>query len=95
MNTLLSGLDAMRRPRLLIQAARIGAVDYRRDPLLRRLFGTGPLPHSGAALAQLMDIETELNERRRNGDLTYSASQHVEILIAMMGEARLLRAAHG
>jgi ABC-type branched-subunit amino acid transport system ATPase component len=95
MENLLSGLDALRRPRLLIQAARIGSVAYRRDPALRRLLGTGHVPQTGAALAHLMDMEAELNDQRRSGDLAYSASRHVEILIAMMGEARLLRAAHG
>lgn len=91
MKDVLSVLDTMRRPRLLIQAARIGAADYRRDQTLGRLFGSGRLPGSGEALVQLLDIEAELDDRRRSGDGTYSATAHVELLIAMMGEARLLR----
>ena len=95
MKDVLSVLDALRRPRLLIQAARIGAVDYRREPALRRLFGSGALPRTGEALMQLMDLETELDDQRRNHDCAYSATAHVELLIAIMGEARLLRIAHG
>lgn len=87
--------ETMRRPRLLIQAARIGVADYRRETLLRRLFGGGPLPQAGEALAHLLEIEAELDAQRNSGELAYSASAHVEVLIAMMGEARLLRGLRG
>ncbi len=94
MNHILTMLDQLRRPRLLIQAARIGAAEYRRDIHLRRHLGMGRLPRSGEALVHLIEMETLLNDRRRAGEATYSATDHVDILIAMMGEARLLRAAH-
>ena len=92
MQDILSTLTAMRRPRLLIRAARIGVADYRRSVHLRRHIGLGPLPQSGAALMQLIEIEAELNAQRRAASAGYSAARHVEILIAMMGEARILRA---
>jgi len=94
MTHILQMLDSLRRPRLLIQAARIGASEYRRDIHLRRHTGAGRLPRSGEALMHLIDKETMLNTQRKSGDGTYSATDHVDILIAMMGEARLLRAAH-
>lgn len=91
MKDILGMLGDLRRPRLLIRAARIGAEDYRRDPCLHRILGYGPLPRPGAALMQLMTMESEVDERRRTGDAGYSVSRHVELLVAMMGEARVLR----
>jgi hypothetical protein len=92
MKDILSSLDALRRPRLLLQAARIGAADYRRSVQLPRQLGTGPLPRSGPALMALMEMEAEMDARRRSGDARYVAARHVEVMIAMLGEARLLRA---
>lgn len=87
-------LDRLRRPRLLIQAARAGADEYRRDAHLRRLLGPANLPRSGEALLRLIEIESDLNGKRCGGDTGYSLVAHVDVLIAMMGEARLLRAAY-
>ncbi|MBO9466793.1 hypothetical protein TRP8649_02875 [Pelagimonas phthalicica] len=91
MKDILSILKDLRRPRLLIRAARIGAQDYRRDPQLHRLLGYGNLPRPGAALMRLMEIEADLNDKRTGDDSGYSVSRHVEVLVAMMGEARVLR----
>ncbi|PIE12200.1 MAG: hypothetical protein CSA70_10705 [Rhodobacterales bacterium] len=95
MNDILSILNQLKRPRLLIQAARAGAEDYRRDPHLRRLLGFGKLPRSGAAIMRLVDMEETLNDARVAGDADYSLVKHVDVLIAIMGEARLLQAAYG
>lgn len=92
MKDILGLLNDLRRPRLLIRAARIGAQDYRRNPHLHRVLGFGVLPRPGAALMQLMEIEATLDENRRTQDAAYSVSRHVEVLTAMMGEARLMRA---
>lgn len=94
MNDLLMKLDNLKRPRLLIRAARIGMDDYRRDVHLKRHLGQGPLPRSGAALARLVEIESGLNEQRRERNAGYSSVRHVDLLIAMMGEARILRTSH-
>ncbi|MBP0481886.1 DUF6477 family protein [Sagittula salina] len=93
MKDVLGLLEDLRRPRLLISAARIGAQEYRRSPCLRRVLGHATLPRPGQALMSLMEIEAELDERRRGQDATYAVSRHVEVLTAMMGEARLLREA--
>lgn len=93
MTDLFTMLDRLRRPRLLIQAARAGCDDYRREPHLRRLLGAGRVPRSGEALIRLIEIEDMLNDQRRSGDNGYSLVTHVDVLIAMMGEARLARAA--
>ena len=94
MQDLLTLLNSLRRPQILIRAARIGAADYRREAHLRRHLGYGTLPRSTAALSRLVDMEASLEELRRDRATGYSATRHVEILIAMMGEARILRTAH-
>ena len=92
MQDILTTLDRLRRPRLLIRAARFGELDYRREADLRRHLGYGRLPRSGEALVRLIEIEAEMNARRKVDDAGYSPARHVDILIAMMGEARLMRA---
>ncbi|WP_306116372.1 MULTISPECIES: DUF6477 family protein [unclassified Roseovarius] len=92
MKDLLTKLDNLKRPRLLIRAARIGMGDYRRDVHLRRHLGHGPLPRSSAALEQLVEIESGMNEQRRERNAGYSSIRHVDLLIAMMAEARIVRA---
>ena len=93
MQDIISMLHALRRPALLMRAARIGAEDYRRDVQLPRLLGYGVLPRHGAALLKLIEIEGELNDQRVSGNTSYNLVRHVDLLIAMLGEARVLRAA--
>lgn len=92
MQDILSMLQALRRPPLLMRAARIGAEDYSRTTHLPRVLGYGVLPRHGTALMKLMDIEADLNTQRLSGNASYSLIRHVDILIAMIGEARVLRA---
>jgi len=91
MNTILKSLDSLCRPRLLIRAARYGMLEYNRCAHLKRHLGYGPLPRSGPALLRLIEIETGVNDQRRSRTASYSASYHVDLLIAMMGEAQILR----
>lgn len=92
MTDLMTMLQNLHRPRLLIRAARIGVDEYRRDLHLARILGMSAPRRSAAALMRLIEIETELNAARLAESAAYSASRHVDVLIALMGEARLLRA---
>lgn len=92
MQDVTSMLNALRRPRLLIRTARIGARDYSRARHLQRLMGYGGLPQPGPALLRLIEMESTFEEMRRAGDTGYSLTRHLDILIAIMGEAQLLRA---
>lgn len=74
-------------------AVRIGADDYRRERHLQRLLGFGGLPRHSAALLRLMEIEHDLDMMRRSDDAAYWLTRHLDIPIAMVGEARLLKAA--
>lgn len=86
-------LASLHRPRILMRAARFGAQEYRRAGHLPRLLGYGVLPRHGEALMQLVGIEAELEQQRKGGDAVYSLTRHVDVLIAIVAEARALRAA--
>ena len=91
MQDILSHLSTLERPRLLISAARHGVADYDRDKHLIRLLGGVNLPTPGAAILRLMDLERLQNDMRLAGGGAYRPAAHVEVLIALMGEARLMR----
>ena len=91
MQDLLGLLSALHRPRLLIRAARIGAQDYCRDRHLHRLLGYGSLPRPASAVIRLMELERGIDDQRRIDDAGYSLRRHIDVLIALMGEANLLR----
>jgi len=67
-------VSALRRPRLLVQAARIGA-----EALLRK-----GRPGPRRALDRLLDEESELERKRKDGEAGYSPRRHVDLLIALM-----------
>ncbi len=90
MKDLLGPLSSLRRPRLLIRAARFGLRDYNRERDLRRLVRTESIPAPRAAVSTLMVEEARLEETRRRGDAGYSPARHVELLVALIAEARLL-----
>lgn len=82
-------LAQMRRPRLLIRAARFGLQEYRRERDLRRL--GAPLGPLERAVTRLFQDEADMEETRRAGDASYSVARHIEVLIALMAEVRLLQ----
>lgn len=81
-------IHQLQRPKMLIHAARMGLADYRRERDLRR-FGYISWPPE-KTLPHLLDAEGHLEECRRNGEMSYSIAQHIDVLIALMGEMRLL-----
>lgn len=92
MQDILDILQTLRRPQLLMRAARIGALEYRRAAHLPRLLGYGQTPKTTAALFKLIEFEDELNTQRKSGDSAYNLIRHIDVLIAVVGEARILRA---
>ena len=92
MKDVMSMLNALHRPRLMIRAARIGAQDYRRQVHLPRLLGCHSLPRPASAIVKLIEAEAVLEDQRRASDAAYSLLRHLDLLIALMGEARNLRA---
>ncbi len=92
MQDLTTMLKNFRRPRTLVRGAKIGAQDYNRDRQLQRLLGYGSLPGPGQALIKLMEMEKEHDDQRRNQDDGYSVARHLDLLIAVVGEAQLYQA---
>jgi hypothetical protein len=83
-----SCLTGLRRPQLLIRAARLGLSEYRRDRDLKRLLASEPAPDR--SIPALLTEEEKLEATRQRGDAAYSVSRHIEVMIALMGEVSLL-----
>lgn len=82
-------LASLRRPRLLVRAARHGLAEYNREVSLRRLLPGETVPGPGRAFDKLAEREAAIDRTRREGGATYSVARHVEVLVAMIDEARL------
>ncbi|MFN4153436.1 MAG: DUF6477 family protein [Paracoccaceae bacterium] len=81
-------LTDLRRPRLLMHAARFGVSDYRRERDLKRLIDLPSSPET--TVRQLLSQEGKLEQNRQRGDAAYSISRHIEVLIALLAESRLV-----
>lgn len=90
MTPLFSALTNLRRPNTLMRAARFGMRDYNRQRDLKRLIKKQKPPSPANALLELMAMETLLEETRQSGLAAYSVSRHIEVLVAIMSETRLL-----
>lgn len=82
-------LAKLKRPRLLIRAAHHGISEYNRNRDLKRLLKR-PAPEPKKAMQQLLNEEAELEKARCEGGANYSVSRHVDIMIAVLAEMRLL-----
>lgn len=77
---------ALRRPRLLVRAARAGLAGWNRKRDLHRLLKGDSLPAVGAALPRLRAEEEFLDAARRAGKADYDMHRHVMLLIAILAE---------
>ncbi len=93
MTDILTMLAGLKRPKTLIRAARIGMRDYRRETALRRLLGFNHPTETTPIVFALMEIEADMNDNREANTASYSPMRHVEVMIALMSEADILRAA--
>lgn len=89
MNSQLRRLGALKRPNLLVRAARIGLKDFSRERSLRRIFQSENYPGPGEAFEKLLEIEALTDRARREGGAVYSPARHVELLTALINEAQL------
>ena len=87
-----SRLARLRRPKILIKAARFGLDDYTRGTHLSRILKNDPAPKPGPAIMQLLEIEYGLNEERLQKRSTYFVARHVDVMIALTAEAQALQA---
>lgn len=94
MQDIITRVQALTRPPLLVRAARHGTTEYRRESHLPRILRCDPaaLPGHGAALVRLLEAEAAQDEKRRAGIAGYALPRHVDLLIALMAEARAFMA---
>ncbi len=83
-------LSDLRRPALLLRAARFGLSDYQRDRDLKRLLRQAAAGGPEKTLPRLIHEENLLEETRKAGDASYSLTRHIELLIALLAELNLL-----
>ena len=83
-------LAALRRPKILIRAARAGVADYRRERDLKRLLKAGHGRAPRLVLDILLAEEDRLETNRASGETAYNLQRHVALLTAIIAEARLL-----
>ena len=76
----------IRRPRILIKAAKIALNHYEREAGLARLLQMRTTPEPDVALARLTDAENALNSERLDGSANYSIERHIKVLTAMLAE---------
>lgn len=93
MEDVLTQISRLNRPVLLVRTARHGIEHYNRSVHLRRLLKTDMIPGPGKAILSLMEIESIVDHQRKTKRAEYSVARHVELLIALICEARILKQA--
>lgn len=83
-------LPPLRRPGLMIRAARAGQAGWRRQRDLPRLLRCDFCPSHSRAAQLLRQEEGQLNEARLKGEATYDLQRHVLVLIALLAEINAL-----
>jgi hypothetical protein len=89
MTDLASVLTAIRRPKILVRAARAGVLDYRRERDLKRILRQSRPAAPRQAIGSLLAEESRLEAFRTAGEATYSIQRHVAVLSALLAEVRL------
>lgn len=89
-NALRNRCRGIRRPRLLMAAARAGLAGWQRDRDLPRLLRSEALPHPRQALDQLLMREARHDEARRGNRGDHDLRGHILVLIAILAEMQAL-----
>ncbi|MEP3297677.1 MAG: DUF6477 family protein [Pseudoruegeria sp.] len=84
-----STTTALRRPRILVSAARHGCNTYNRARDLPRLIGFALGGNVQTNVKTLTDQEHQMEEKRKTGDAAYSITRHIELLVALLSEMKL------
>lgn len=87
-----SQLESLKRPKILVRAAKIGLKTYRRTQDLSRFLGYKTLPQEGQALDQITALEADMERCRKDGDASYSIKRHIALLTALIDELRWSKA---
>lgn len=93
MEDVLTRVSRLQRPSLLVRTARHGLDDYNRVVHLRRLLKSEAIPGPAQAITKLLEVEAVTNEQRLANRAEYSVARHVELIVAIMSEAQVLKKA--
>ncbi len=80
-------LGPLRRPALLMKAARHAARAGNGPAAIRRLFGDAPPRGRAQLLNALIEVEGYLEDARRARDAGYNPTRHVDVVAALLREA--------
>ena len=83
-------LKKLKRPNILLRAAKFGLENYNREKDLRRITRSMKTPSTTTALNQLVQTEEQLEDARVMGENSYNAQRHITVLTALLAEMRLL-----
>jgi hypothetical protein len=83
-------LQTLKRPKILVRAARLGLAEYNRDRELRRITKTSRNTCQQTVFDRLLAHENRLEYARCNGDASYSIQRHIQVLTAVLAEAKLI-----
>lgn len=83
-------LRKVKRPEILLQAAKIGLKTYSRNRDLKRLFKVKEIPQPMQVIKQLLKnettLETALKEARKTGNAAYDMKLQIQVMTALLQE---------
>jgi hypothetical protein len=91
MQSIQDQVQRLKRPKLMVKAARISADTFNRKVRLPHLLERGTCPAVGEAIMQLLNLEGEANALRHLDDPNYSYEHHISLLAAIIAETNLLQ----
>lgn len=87
MREISNSLLHLKRPNILVRAARVALNNFQRDATLTRIFGYVPAGPSQDLISDLIEREGQINTQRKSGDVTYNIARHITVLTALISEA--------
>lgn len=81
-----ANIAELRRPKLLIRAARAGMHEYRRSRDLKGVSGVKPSTSGAQLIDLLLEEELRLDEDRTQGSAAYNLRKHIRVLTALLVE---------
>ena len=81
---------AIKRPKTLLLAAKIGLKTYSRNKELKRLFKMRTAPQPPHALGMLRTREIDLEKARKKGKAAYDMKVHIQVMTALLQELYLV-----
>lgn len=84
-------LNSKRRPKILLKAVGQACKLYSRDRDLSKIIHTTGRIDSTRLSERLLDREECLDQARRTGCASYNLGKHIQILVALVEEIKLIK----